>query len=110
LKNKIDNNEELTNEEVLSLTFIPLMKGELTRTESTIRSIELADKINKSDSKLKCLTMLYALLEKFEDAESKKKFKEVFNMTEIGKMILEDGVAKGMEKGMESAAFIKTTN
>ncbi|GCD12545.1 DUF4351 domain-containing protein [Clostridium tagluense] len=101
LKNKIDNNEELTNEEILSLTFIPLMKGKLTRTERTIRSIELADKINISDSKLKCLTMLYALLEKFGDAESKKKFKEVFNMTEIGKMILEDGIAKGMEKGME---------
>ena len=45
--------------------------------------------------------MLYALLEKFGDEESKKKFKEVFNMTEIGKMILEDGMAKGMEKGME---------
>jgi len=99
LKNKIDNNEELTNEEVLGLTFIPLMKGKLTRTERTIRSIELADKINISDSKLKCLTMLYALLEKFGDAESKKKFKEAFNMTEIGKMILEDGIAKGMEKG-----------
>ncbi|MGH4140101.1 hypothetical protein [Clostridium sp.] len=43
LKDKIDNNEELTNEEV--------------------------------------------------------KFKEVFNITEIGKMILEDGIAKGMEQG-----------
>ncbi|MBU3191506.1 hypothetical protein K9O30_19670 [Clostridium bowmanii] len=82
LKNKIDNNEELTNEEVLGLTFIPLMKGKLTRTERTIRSIELVDKINISDSKLKCLTMLYALLEKFGDVESKKRFKEVFNMTD----------------------------
>ena len=43
----------------LGLTFIPLMKGKLTRSERTIRSIELADKINISDSKLKCLTMLY---------------------------------------------------
>ncbi|MGH4120949.1 hypothetical protein [Clostridium sp.] len=39
LKNKIHNNEELTNEELLSLTFIPLMKGKLTRSERTIRSI-----------------------------------------------------------------------
>ncbi|GCD12561.1 hypothetical protein [Clostridium tagluense] len=45
--------------------------------------------------------MLYALLEKFGDAESKKKFKEVFNITEIGKMILADGIAKGIEKGIE---------
>ncbi|WP_246517523.1 DUF4351 domain-containing protein [Clostridium aciditolerans] len=93
------NNEELTNEEILGLTFIPLMKGKLTRTERTIKSIELANKIETGEKKIKCLTMLYALLEKFGDEESKKKFKEVFNMTEIGKMILEDGMAKGMEKG-----------
>lgn len=36
---------------------------------------------------------------RLEDEENKKRFKEVFNMTEIGKMILEDGMAKGMEKG-----------
>jgi len=64
LKNKIDNNQELTNEEVLSLTFIPLMKGKLTRAERTIRSIELVDKINISDSKLKCLTMSHCFIRK----------------------------------------------
>ncbi|WPC43946.1 hypothetical protein [Clostridium sp. JS66] len=101
LKDKIESNEELTDEEILSLTFIPLMKGKLTRTERTLKSIELADKIESGEKKIKCLTMLYALLEKFGDEESKKKFKEVFNMTEIGKMILEDGMAKGMEKGIE---------
>ncbi|MBC2582291.1 DUF4351 domain-containing protein [Clostridium sp. DJ247] len=101
LKGKIENNEELTDEEILSLTFIPLMKGKLTRAERTLKSIQLADKIETGEKKIKCLTMLYALLEKFGDEESKKKFKEVFNMTEIGKMILEDGIAKGMEKGME---------
>ncbi|WML33445.1 DUF4351 domain-containing protein [Clostridium sp. OS1-26] len=100
-KRKIENNEELTDEEILSLTFIPLMKGKLTRAERTLKSIELADKIEAGEKKIKCLTMLYALLEKFGDEESKKKFKEVFNMTEIGKMILEDGMAKGMAKGME---------
>lgn len=100
LKRKIEKNQELTDEEILGLTFIPLMKGKLTRTERTLKSIELASKIVEGDKKIKCLTMLYALLEKFGDDESKKKFKEVFNMTEIGKMILEDGMAKGMEKGM----------
>ncbi|AKN29983.1 hypothetical protein Ccar_03700 [Clostridium carboxidivorans P7] len=101
LKDKIENNEELTDEEILSLTFIPLMKGKLTRTERTLKSIELADKIESGEKKIKCLTILYAFLEKFGDEESKKRFKEVFNMTEIGKMILEDGMAKGIEKGME---------
>jgi len=48
------------------------MKGKLTRTERTIRSIELADKINISDSKLKYHTMLYALLEKSETLKAKK--------------------------------------
>ena len=99
LKDKIENNKELSDDEILSLTFIPLMRGKLTRAERTLKSIELADRIESSERKLKCLTMLYALLDKFGDEESKKKFKEVFNMTEIGKMILEDGMAKGMAKG-----------
>lgn len=39
--------------------------------------------------------MLYALLEKFGDEYSKKKFREIFEMTEIGKMIREDGITEG---------------
>ena len=99
LKEKIESNENLTDEDILSLTFIPLMNGKLTKTDRTIKSIELASQISQVDEKIKCLTMLFALLEKFGDKESKQKFKEVFNMTDIGKMILEDGIEQGKKQG-----------
>lgn len=43
--------------------------------------------------------MLYALFEKFGDDISKKRFKEMIEMTEIGKMILDEGIMQGEIKG-----------
>ncbi|WP_242954334.1 DUF4351 domain-containing protein [Clostridium oryzae] len=64
-----------------------------------MEGIELADAIEDEDSKLKCLTLLYALFDKFGDIASKSKFKEVFSMTEIGRMIREDGIKEGKIEG-----------
>ncbi|WP_066827666.1 hypothetical protein, partial [Clostridium tepidiprofundi] len=77
LKEKIEAGKELTNEEILSLTFIPLMNSKEDKSTRAIKSIELASKIKENDNKLHCLSLLYALLEKFGDDDSKKKFKEV---------------------------------
>jgi predicted transposase YdaD len=65
-----------------------------------IKSIELASKIKENNNKLQCLSLLYALLEEFGDIKSKEKFKEVFSMTEIGKMIREEGIQEGIKKGI----------
>ncbi|OFI06484.1 hypothetical protein CLOACE_09840 [Clostridium acetireducens DSM 10703] len=101
LKMKIAKGDELTKKEILSLTFIPLMKGKEDKSTRTIKSIELAEHMKENTTKLQCITLLYAFLEKFGDAKSKKKFKEVFSMTEIGKMIIQESIEKGMEKGMK---------
>ena len=66
-----------------------------------MKSIMLAEEIKESNTKLQCITLLYAFLEKFGDAKSKEKFKEVFSMTEIGRMIVEESMEKGMKKGIE---------
>jgi hypothetical protein len=95
LKNKIRNNEKLTSEDILTLSFIPLMSSKLSKSERTLEGIELANSIEDSEVKLKCLTLLYALFDKFGDKISKKRFKEVFSVTEIGKMIRDDGKSEG---------------
>jgi predicted transposase/invertase (TIGR01784 family) len=99
LKSKIEAGKELTNEEILSLTFLPLMSGKEDKSARTIKSIELASKIKENNNKLQCLSLLYALLEKFGDIKSREKFKEVFSMTEIGKMIREEGIREGIQEG-----------
>ena len=45
--------------------------------------------------------LLYALFDKFGDDSSKKRFKEVVSMTDVGRMIYEEGREEGLEKGIE---------
>lgn len=99
LRNKIHNKEHITAEDILTLTFIPLMHSSVNRSTRALESIELADDIPESNEKMQCLTLLYALLEKFGDELAKKKFKEVFSMTEIGRMLREEGIEEGKKEG-----------
>lgn len=101
LENKVKNNMLLNENDILKLTFLPLMHANENRSLRAIKSIELAEKIENNEDKTKCISMLYALFEKFGDEISKKKFKEVFSMTEIGKMIRDEGIKEGLEKGIE---------
>lgn len=106
LENKIESNEELTKEDVVVLTFIPLMKSKRKREEMTLSSIELAEQISDEKRKLECVTLLYALFDKFADEIAKRKFKEVFTMTDVGRMIFEEGKEEGIEKGIEKGKAI----
>jgi len=105
IKKKVDNNIELTEQDIMSLSFIPLMSSEKSKSEITLESIEIANNIKLDSEKNKCLTLLYALFDKFGDIASKKRFKEVVSMTDVGKMIydegMEDGIVKGLQKGIQ---------
>jgi len=87
--------------DILTLTFLPLMNTKRNKGNITIESIELAEKIPEGNEKLQCLTLLYALFDKFGDEISKKKFKEVVTMTEIGRMIRDEGKAEGIKEGIK---------
>jgi hypothetical protein len=76
LKNKINNGEHLTNEDIMKLTFIPLMRTDKDKGDITIDCIELANGIPNGEEKTKSLTLLYALFDKFGDEKAKSKFKE----------------------------------
>lgn len=77
------------------------MRGKENRSKRTLDSIELAGKIPEENDKLQCLSLLYALFDKFGDELSKIKFKEMISVTEIGKMLREDGLKEGLKKGKE---------
>jgi phosphotransacetylase len=70
-----------------------------SKTSRAFESIEIAQHIEDTEIKVKCLSMLYALHEKFGDENSKRRLKEVLSMTEIGKMILDEGIARGIVVG-----------
>jgi hypothetical protein len=99
IKIKINNGEELTVDDIVILTFIPLMKSNLSKGTRAMNSLNLAKSIKDEKLRGDCVTLLYALFDKFADSELKKKFREVFTMTDIGKMIYEDGLKDGEERG-----------
>lgn len=77
------------------------MNNKINKSDIIIKSIELAQDIPNDNIKNNTLMLLYALFDKFGDEKSKNKFKEVIGMTEVGKMIYNDGLQEGMEKGIE---------
>ena len=101
IQRKVENDEELTSQDIMKLTFTPIMGGSKHKTQRAIESIELVKKVKNEHQRLQSIAMLYAFIEKFGDEVTKKRFKEVFVMTEIGRMLLEEGMEKGIEKGRE---------
>lgn len=101
LKNKIEKGEELSTEDIVMITFIPLMKSTLDKAERAMNSLNLTKEIKDEGLRTDCVTLLYALFDKFADSELKRKFREVFTMTEIGKMIYEDGMKEGLKEGLK---------
>jgi hypothetical protein len=101
IKEKIENNTELTEQDIMSLSFIPLMSSVKSKSDITLESIDVANNIKEQNQKNKCLSLLYALFDKFGDEISKKRFKEVVTMTEIGKMIYDEGMDQGRREGLK---------
>lgn len=101
IKQKVENNIELTEQEIMTLSFIPLMTTRKSKSDITIESLEVAKNINNNKEKNNCLMLLYALFDKFGDEVAKKRFKEVIGMTDVGRMIYEEGIEEGIEKGIE---------
>ncbi|MBU5483364.1 DUF4351 domain-containing protein [Clostridium sp. MSJ-11] len=101
LEDKIERGDTLSGKDIVTLSFIPLMNGKESRSKRTLDSIELAGKMPEGNEKLQCLSLLYALFDKFGDELSKIKFKELISMTEIGKMLREDGVKEGLKEGIK---------
>lgn len=92
---KVENNIELTQQDIMTLSFIPLMRSKKSKSEITLESIEIAKNIQNDTEKNNCLMLLYALFDKFGDDISKKRFKEIVKMTDVGNMIYDEGIEKG---------------
>lgn len=86
IRHKINSNIELTNQDIMNLTFAPIMGGIKHKAERAIESIELVKNVHDEHQRLRSITMLYAFIEKFGDEETKKKFKVLLNFTSFSSM------------------------
>ena len=100
VEEKLNNNIEVTKQDLVALTFTPIMNGELTKLDRIIKSIRLVKKID-NDYRYDIESMLYAFADKFLDGKDLEKVKEEISMTKLGEMLVEDGIKKGIEQGIE---------
>ncbi|MGM9977894.1 MAG: DUF4351 domain-containing protein [Clostridium sp.] len=98
LEKKINNKEKLTKQELVSLAFTPIMGGKLTKAEKIIKSIRIV-KSSDSEYKYDIESMLYAFADKFLKGKDLQKVKEEISMTELGRMLIEDGRQEGRIEG-----------
>ena len=92
-----------TREELLKLCLIPLMGGKLRQTERICRAFHLLRREREHSRAADFQQLegvLYILAEKFLGKRDLEKLKEEMNMTRIGKMLFDDGMAQGITQGM----------
>ena len=98
LEKKVKNKEHITKQELIALTFTPIMGGKLTKAEKIIKSIRIV-KSSNSEYKYDIESMLYAFADKFLKGKDLQKVKEEISMTELGRMLIEDGRTEGRIEG-----------
>lgn len=76
------------------------MGAKLTKAEKIIKSIRIV-KSSDSEYKYDIESMLYAFADKFLQGKDLQKVKEEISMTELGRMLIEDGIEKGRKEGIE---------
>ena len=75
------------------------MNNKSSKTERILDSLELANKIKDKENQMNSLALLYAFAEKFVDEENMKMIKEGFKMTELGKLLKQEGFEEGKAEG-----------
>lgn len=104
IEEKINDNVEVTKQDLIALTFTPIMSGKLSKLDKIIKAIKLVKKID-NEYIYDVESMLYAFADKFLDGKDLEKVKEEISMTKLGEMLVEDGIKKGKIEGKEEQAI-----
>ena len=100
VEEKINDNVEVTKQDLIALTFTPIMSGKLSKLDKIIKSIRLVKKID-NEYRYDVESMIYAFADKFLDGKDLEKVKEEISMTKLGEMLVEDGRKKGIQEGIK---------
>lgn len=113
MKLKADEGEAFTHQELMKLSFLPLMYSRYDRQEMIQKSVELAKKIEDEKSQLQVIAGILTATDKFIDEEYAKRVKGWLKMTKVGRAFEEDkqeAVRKAVEetKRNDVVEFIRT--
>ena len=104
LEEKRRNGGKVQKAELVPLILTPLMSSRLSVRERIVRSLEILQKEEAAVTGLemeKMQAVLYTFADKFLSAGDLEQVKEMIAMTRLGQMLVEDGIARGIEQGIE---------
>lgn len=101
LQEKINKGEELTEKDMVSLVFLPLMKHNIIKRELALASFKMAKNIKNDRQRMTCISAIVGTAQKYLNETDFNLLEGVFRMTDVFDRILEEGFEKGIEKGIE---------
>ena len=102
LESRICCGQMLDEEELIQLMVLPLtVKGKHAKQDMIVKSVELAKRIGERTQEVQVLSGLLTFTDKVIDETYRKRIKEELEMTQIVKMIFDDGLKEGIEQGIE---------
>ena len=102
---KLSCGKDIDKQDIIKLTFTPVMGGKMDKSEKILKAIKLSKQIG-SPYKRDMESILYAFANKFLSGKDLEKVKEELRVTEIGKSLIEEGMEKNegkKEKAIEIA-------
>lgn len=96
---KIKSGKDLTTQDIIELTFTPIMGGKQSKVDKILQAIRLVKNIDRN-YRHDVESILYAFANKFLDEVDLEKVKEELRVTEIGRSLVEEGKK---EKAIEIA-------
>lgn len=102
---KLLKKQKIRKKDVIPLLFSPFMSGNISvknRILSDLKLIQDGQSQFTNDEIQKMQAVLYAFANKLLNTAEMNEIREVIAMTKLGQMILEDGIERGLEKGIQS--------
>ena len=104
VKKKIEAGESLSHEDAVSIGFNAVMGGNRSQKEKILDTIRLA-KHFKGNTKMELESISYAFAMKFLKGQDLEKIKEEIRMSELGRMLVEEGKVEGIIEGENKATL-----
>lgn len=103
-KRKIDENT-ITDEVLMHLVILPLTyKGEEKKQQAIKECVNLAKQILDKEQETFVLAGILAFTDKVINEKTKNYIKEVLGMTQVGKMLIDEGRQEGIQEGRQEIA------
>ena len=101
---KLSSGKDIDKQDIIKLTFTPVMGGKIDKSEKILKAIKLSKEIT-SPYKRDMESILYAFANKFLSGKDLERVKEELRVTEIGKSLIEEGKEEGIKAGEKKKAI-----